>query len=156
LSASIRETESLCLFPSPVREIKVNNASLFKFFLDVNIHFPSSAYSTRRDPVMFLFRFICSYSLMVPLEFILSLWFSVCLRFSWKAFMKIEIKIWKIFFLSKPSRMKLRENVQRLKEQRALYYDVVCLLMFDVLDRKTKSVIFETTNGVCVCVCLYA
>lgn len=58
--------KSLCLFPPlEMKEIKVNNAALFKFLVDVNILF-SIPDKTRFYDV--LFRFICSYSLMVPHE----------------------------------------------------------------------------------------
>lgn len=41
-------------FPFLLREIKANNASLFEFLLDVNIHFPSLAcLAASKDPMMF-------------------------------------------------------------------------------------------------------
>ena len=40
LRASKKEKESLCLLLFPISGDKVNNASLFKFLVDVNIHFP--------------------------------------------------------------------------------------------------------------------
>jgi hypothetical protein len=60
------------------RKIKVNNASLFEFLLDVNIHFPSLRRTKYSYDVFCLVSYV---SLMVPLEFLLSFGISsVCLR----------------------------------------------------------------------------